>query len=48
MSVVETNKNETAKSDLMVVKNLKKYFPVKTGVVQRVSAWVQAVDDVSV
>lgn len=31
----------------MVVRNLKKYFPVKTGVLQRVSAYVQAVDDVS-
>lgn len=34
-------------SDLMVVKNLKKYFPVHSGVLHRVSAQVQAVDDVS-
>jgi peptide/nickel transport system ATP-binding protein/oligopeptide transport system ATP-binding protein len=31
----------------MVVKNLKKYFPVRRGVLQRVAAYVQAVDDVS-
>jgi peptide/nickel transport system ATP-binding protein/oligopeptide transport system ATP-binding protein len=29
------------------VKNLKKYFPVRAGLLQRVAAWVQAVDDVS-
>jgi oligopeptide/dipeptide ABC transporter ATP-binding protein len=34
-------------TDLLVVKNLKKYYPVKTGVLQRVTAQVQAVDDVS-
>ncbi len=33
--------------NLMVVKNLKKFFPVKTGIIQRVSAYVQAVDNVS-
>ncbi len=31
----------------MVATNLKKYFPVKSGVIQRVTAHVQAVDDVS-
>jgi peptide/nickel transport system ATP-binding protein/oligopeptide transport system ATP-binding protein len=35
------------KKDLIVVKNLVKYFPVKSGLLQRVVAWVQAVDDVS-
>ncbi len=34
-------------TDLVVVKNLKKYFPVKSGVIQHVTAQVQAVDDVS-
>ncbi len=34
-------------SDLVIVKNLKKYFPVRRGVLQRVWAYVQAVDDVS-
>jgi peptide/nickel transport system ATP-binding protein/oligopeptide transport system ATP-binding protein len=39
---------ETApKRDLVEVKNLVKYFPVRGGVLQRVVAWVQAVDDVS-
>jgi oligopeptide/dipeptide ABC transporter ATP-binding protein len=33
--------------NLIEVKNLKKYFPVRGGVLQRVHAWVQAVDDVS-
>jgi oligopeptide/dipeptide ABC transporter ATP-binding protein len=32
---------------LIAVKNLKKYFPVRAGVLQRVVAQVQAVDDVS-
>jgi len=34
-------------SDLIVVKNLKKYFPVRSGLMRRVTAQVQAVDDVS-
>ncbi len=34
-------------NDLIVIKNLKKYFPVRSGLLQRVTAWVQAVDDVS-
>ncbi|MEZ0397145.1 MAG: ABC transporter ATP-binding protein [Anaerolineales bacterium] len=33
--------------DLVVVKNLVKYFPVRAGLLQRVVAWVQAVDNVS-
>ncbi|MCX6032363.1 MAG: dipeptide ABC transporter ATP-binding protein [Chloroflexi bacterium] len=33
--------------DLLVVENLKKYFPVRSGLFQRIAAWVQAVDDVS-
>jgi len=35
------------RKDLLVVKNLVKYFPVRAGLFQRVVAWVQAVDDVS-
>jgi len=35
------------KKDMLVVQNLKTYFPVRSGVFQRVSAWVKAVDDVS-
>jgi peptide/nickel transport system ATP-binding protein/oligopeptide transport system ATP-binding protein len=33
--------------DLVVVKNLKKYFPIKSGIIQHVTGQVQAVDDVS-
>ncbi len=33
-------------NNLVEVKNLKKYFPVRAGLLQRVVAWVQAVDDV--
>ena len=40
-------KNTNKPTELMVVKNLKKYFPVRRGVLQRVAAYVQAVDDVS-
>ncbi|HEY45111.1 MAG TPA: dipeptide ABC transporter ATP-binding protein [Anaerolineae bacterium] len=32
---------------LIEVKNLKKYFPVKSGILQRIRGWVKAVDDVS-
>lgn len=32
---------------LLNVKNMKKYYPVRSGLLQRVSAWVKAVDDVS-
>jgi peptide/nickel transport system ATP-binding protein/oligopeptide transport system ATP-binding protein len=35
------------KADLIRVNNLMKYFPVRGGLLQRVVAWVQAVDDVS-
>lgn len=40
-------KSDTEKWDLIQVKNLVKYFPVRGGFLQRVQAWVQAVDDVS-
>ncbi|MBM4459996.1 MAG: dipeptide ABC transporter ATP-binding protein [Chloroflexi bacterium] len=33
--------------NLIAVTNLKKYFPVKSGLLQRVTAWVKAVDGVS-
>ena len=36
-----------AKKDLLVVQNLKTYFPVRAGVFQKVVAHVKAVDDVS-
>jgi peptide/nickel transport system ATP-binding protein/oligopeptide transport system ATP-binding protein len=38
---------DVEKKDLLVVQNLKTYFPVRSGVFQRISAWVKAVDDVS-
>ena len=41
--------NDTSKNGkpLLQVNGLKKYFPVRSGVFSRVSAWVKAVDDVS-
>jgi oligopeptide/dipeptide ABC transporter ATP-binding protein len=44
--VAETT-NTTQPKEIVKVDHLKKYFPVKGGVLQRVVAWVQAVDDVS-
>ncbi|MFL7892877.1 MAG: ABC transporter ATP-binding protein [Anaerolineales bacterium] len=35
------------KTDLIQVNHLMKYFPIRGGLMQRVVAWVQAVDDVS-
>jgi len=46
MSTTDTGK-ANPKKDLIVVKNLVKYFPVRSGLLQRVVAWVQAVDDIS-
>lgn len=43
---VDTNLTNKRK-DLVEVKNLVKYFPVRGGLLQRVVAWVQAVDNVS-
>src|SRR5512136_2792992 len=44
---MEQQLSSNGKKDLIRVENLKKYFPVRGGVLQRVIAWVQAVDDVS-
>jgi len=41
------NKQTQGKSDLLEVKNLVKYFPVRSGLLQRTTAWVKAVDNVS-
>ena len=38
---------DTPDKDLVVVKNLVKYYPVSAGVFRRVVGWVKAVDDVS-
>ncbi len=42
-----TDTSAIRSTDLIQVRNLKKYFPVRSGVMQRVVAHVQAVDDVS-
>jgi peptide/nickel transport system ATP-binding protein/oligopeptide transport system ATP-binding protein len=42
-----SNNSAVQSNELIQVKNLKKYFPVRAGVMQRVVAQVQAVDDVS-
>lgn len=47
MSDVIKVTTNTSQADLLVVRNLKKYYPVKTGILQRVSDHVLAVDDVS-
>jgi peptide/nickel transport system ATP-binding protein/oligopeptide transport system ATP-binding protein len=39
--------SKNGKEDLIVVENLVKYFPVRGGLMQRVVAWVQAVDGIS-
>ena len=39
--------DEKPREVLVDVKNLVKYFPVRAGLLQRVVAWVKAVDDVS-
>jgi len=46
MTMTATNKPVFGK-DLVVVKDLVKYFPVRSGLLQRVVAWVQAVDGIS-
>lgn len=38
---------KSAQKDLLVVQNLKTYFPIRAGILQRVVANVKAVDDVS-
>lgn len=42
-----STKTNGKSQDLIQVKNLKKYFPVRAGLLQRIVAWVKAVDDVS-
>jgi oligopeptide/dipeptide ABC transporter ATP-binding protein len=45
--IPETSKANNGNRNLIEVKNLTKHFPVRGGLLQRVVAWVQAVDDVS-
>jgi peptide/nickel transport system ATP-binding protein/oligopeptide transport system ATP-binding protein len=43
----QPNEKTNGKRELVQVKNLVKYFPVRGGLLQRVQDWVQAVDDIS-
>ncbi len=45
--MVTTLNNQTNANELIRVENLKKYYPVRGGVLQRVVAWVQALDGIS-
>jgi oligopeptide/dipeptide ABC transporter ATP-binding protein len=45
--VMTVEKETDNRKDLVAVKNLVKYFPVRSGLLQRIVAWVQAVDNVS-
>ncbi len=47
MESANPSKSNGNKNELVRVEHLKKYFPVRGGVLQRTVAWVQAVDDVS-
>ncbi len=47
IDMTEKSSKLNKKRDLVIVKDLVKYFPVRSGVFQRVTAWVQAVDKVS-
>ncbi len=47
MSEQSIESKNGSKKNLVEVQNLVKYFPVRGGLLQRVVAWVQAVDDVS-
>ena len=43
----DMNTNTQNSENILEVKDLVKYFPVRTGLLQRVSAYVKAVDKVS-
>ncbi len=45
--MTEQSESSNGKKDLIQVKNLVKYYPVRGGVLRRVVAWVQAVDNIS-
>jgi oligopeptide/dipeptide ABC transporter ATP-binding protein len=42
-----TSLRRNGKEDMIVVENLVKYFPIRGGLLQRIQAWVRAVDGVS-
>ncbi len=47
MEQLNTTMSRNGKEDLIVVENLVKYFPIRGGILQRIQAWVKAVDGVS-
>lgn len=47
MTTAKNDNKQTGRKVLLDVKNLVKYFPVRAGLLQRVKAWVKAVDDVT-
>jgi len=47
LDTTSSNGSKDGRKILVDVKNLVKYFPVRAGLLQRVRAWVKAVDDVS-
>ncbi|MGE0822444.1 MAG: ABC transporter ATP-binding protein [Candidatus Binatia bacterium] len=47
MTIQLLTPNSQLPTPLLDVRHLKKYFPVRSGVFSRISAWVKAVDDVS-
>jgi oligopeptide/dipeptide ABC transporter ATP-binding protein len=47
MEQAETTFSKNGQEDLIVVDNLVKYFPIRGGLLQRIQAWVKAVDGIS-
>ena len=47
MEQTDSTMSRNGKEDLIVVNNLVKYFPIRGGILQRIQAWVKAVDGVS-
>lgn len=47
MKVLEEVKPKVATKNILEIRNLKKYFPIKSGVIQRTTGHVKAVDDIS-
>ena len=46
-STISKNKNSQNNQNVVEVRNLKQYFPIKAGLMQKVVGYVKAVDDVS-
>ena len=45
--VEEETKKEIKSESLIEIRNIKKYFPIKSGVIKRTTGYVKAVDDIS-